>query len=202
MTGTEEQASRNAMRSRSRGHCAAQNARVLKRLRRSVLLTLCALILVVFVGGCNESPIVLPHQKSAVALQSQRLAAAKSALASSMADVEACELAVLRGTSIDELSYLSARARASTSAFAKTADSRLLPQSTNAVRRASRCYSDSCDAWRADVQAEQDALHRGLRIGPGAVLLGPMRTERHHQLWVDGAVNLGKARMALKDGPP
>jgi hypothetical protein len=156
----------------------------------------------VSIVGCSESPIALPRQSTPAALQSQRLAAAKAAIAPCVADVEACELAVLRGTSIEELSYLAARARASTLAFANTPDSRLLPQAASAIRRASRNYSDSCDAWRADVQAEQDALHRGLRIGPGAALLGPMRAERHYLLWVDGAVNLGRARMALKDGPP
>lgn len=170
--------------------------------RRSLLRGLCALALVVLVSGCSGGPVVVPYRSSPSALQTQQLAAAKNAIAPALADVEACELAVLRGTSIDELSYLAARARSSTSTFARTENSKLVPQSTKAVVLAARYYSDSCAAWRAEDEAAQDALHTGLSTGSGATRPGTMRTDRHYILWVEAARSLGGTRVALKDGPP
>lgn len=202
MTGTKVYGSRNATRSGSHEDRAARGTRFWPRLRASVLSLACALALSALTGGCTDAPIALPSQSSQAVQQAQRLAAAKNALAPAMADVEACELAVLRGTSVDELSHLAARARASTSAFAATEDSKLIPNSTQAVLLATRYYSDSCGTWRAELKAEQDAMHRGPLTHARAALLGPIRTERHYMMWVEGALSLGKARMALKDGPP
>lgn len=202
MTGTKVHGSRNAPRSGSHEEGAARESRFWSRLRAIVFSVACALALSVLTGGCTDASIVLPSQSSPAVQQAQRLAAAKNALAPAMADVEACELAVLRGTSVDELSHLAGRARASTSAFAATANSKLIPNSTQAVLLAARYYSDSCGAWRAEIRAEQAAMHRGSPAGARAALLGPMRTERHYLMWVEGALSLGRARMALKDGPP
>lgn len=202
MTGTKVNGSRNATRSGSHQDRAALGTRFWPRLRASVLSLVCALALSALIGGCTDAPIALPSQSSPAVQQAQRLAAAKNALAPAMADVEACELAVLRGTSVDELSHLAARARASTSAFAATENSKLIPNSTQAVLLASRYYSDSCGAWRAQIKADQAAMFRGMRSNGAVALLGPMRTERHYILWVEAALNLGKARTALKDGPP
>jgi hypothetical protein len=168
------------------------------------MYALCALFLtVLLMAGCSESTIVLPHQSSPAVQNAQRLAAAKNAFAPAMADVEACELAVLRGTSIEELSYLAARADASTAAFAASENARLLPQSTKALARAARYYTDSCIAWRKEVKAEQDAMHKGFATDAArAALLWPMRTQSHYMMWVNGALTLGRVRTLLKDGPP
>jgi hypothetical protein len=170
--------------------------------RGSLLRGLCALALVALMGGCSPARIVLPYRSPQSIVQTRRLVAAKNALAPAMADVEACEIAVLRGTSIDELSYLAKRARSSTSAFARTQNSKLVPESTKAVVLAARYYSDSCAAWRAEDNAAQDALHMGLNTGNASTRRATTRTDRHHILWVEAARSLGRTRMALKDGPP
>jgi hypothetical protein len=170
--------------------------------RGSLLRGLCALAIIVLVSGCSEGRVALPYRSPQSIAQTRRIAAAKNAIAPAMADVEACELAVLRGTSIDELSYLAKRARSSTSAFARTQNSKLVPRSTRAIVLAARYYSDSCAAWRAEDNAAQDALHMGLNTGSWAARPGTTTTDRHYLLWVEAARCLGGTRMALKDGPP
>jgi hypothetical protein len=177
--------------------CCAFGRPMRKRPRSGLLpvIGVCTLVLVSLTAGCSSgSPSQQPVQKAQQQqpdLRAQRLTQAKAAAASVLADVEVCEAAVLAGPSLDDLSTKAAHARYSTQVFARTENGRLLPKVSAAMALAAQEYFDSCTLWRADQVGEQAA-----HLSKADASEMP---HRHDDLWAKAGIDLGAARLALRD---
>lgn len=173
-------------------------ARERPRLRLSLILGLCAVVLVGLTGGCSpKTPSRQGHAPKSVqpAVPSQRLTEAKAAAASTLADVEVCESAVIAGASLADLSKKALHARDSVQAFSRSENGRLLPKVTAAIALAEQDYLDSCAVWRADENAA-----RASKAKNPLVELDKLRhPNRYGDLWVKAGLDLGAARTALQE---
>lgn len=201
MTGLRVSGSVDVGRSAARegGHAGPSSPQWARR--STSLLLLCLVTAVALTSGCTKGAVSLPYKSTRSSAQAQGLADAQIAVAPVFADVEACEQAVLRGASLPELTALSTKARDSALAFSRSAHSKYLPQTSNALLVAATYYARSCIVWRAEIKAGEEAWRSSWGRG-GTRVVDHMHTERFYVLWVEAALNLGKARTTLKDGPP
>jgi hypothetical protein len=161
-------------------------------------------VLATLTGGCSgETPVALsPARKAAgpSAADLQRLKEAKTAARAVLADVEACEKVVMvKQPSLDALSAASAHANASVQAFARTENARLIPAATAAIALAAKDYADCCAVWSADNAAAPILWKKAFMVGKTAPESSYRHPERYEALWVKGGLDLGKARLALRD---
>lgn len=169
---------------------------------RSLVLCLFALTVIAPLGGCT-----LPGQAKLTddaAAKAQRLKTAKAAAVSVLADVEACEAAVMAGPSLSDLTAKAARARHSTDAFSRSDSGRLLPRFASAISLAARDYQDCCVVWRVDEEAARAQWRRVLSTPwPVAGVSTELRDYRHpmryRTIWVKAGIDLGAARLALRE---
>lgn len=174
--------------------------------RLLLVLALCAIaVSAALAGGCSGEnsvvPVLAPKQKPTQpsAADLQQLKDAKAAAAAVLADVEVCEAEVLSGPQLDDLAAKSALAHASVEAFSRTKNAKLIPAATAAIALADKRYADCCKAWRADDRAA-NALWNGRGPGTGKKSLDDCRhPERYEPLWRDAALDLGAARVALRE---
>jgi hypothetical protein len=187
----------------------ASSVRACRRFCLVLAVALFVLASAALVGGCSSPK---PVQQKSVPdtgpspADMQRLGAAKAAAATALADVEACESAVMAGASLDELTRKATRARDSVGAFARSENGRLLPKVTAAMTLAEQDYYNSCVVWRRDEEAaaaKAKKARASVKPGSSSAQLLTAAQYKHpnlyEDLWVQGGLDLGKARTALQD---
>jgi hypothetical protein len=161
-------------------------------------------VLATLTGGCaGETPSAPSPLRKATgpsAADLQRLKEAKAAARAVLADVEACENVVMvKQPSLSALSAASAHAQASVQAFERTENARLIPTVTAAIALSAKDYADCCTAWRADNEAAPILWRKAFMAGKTSTEDSYRHPERYERLWVKGGIDLGKARLALRD---
>lgn len=166
---------------------------------------LCVLALIASItgcSGCGSTQQANMTQQSVV--KAQHLSAATAAAASVLADVEACETAVRADSSVDVVSQKVAHARTSVNAFSRSENGRLLPNFTSAIVLSEQEYLECVTVWRVDEKVAQanPAAATALQLGNGSLpadIAFYKVQMRHRVLWVDAALDLGRARLALRN---
>jgi hypothetical protein len=169
------------------------------RALRALAICACAVLVAAMLSGCapydpKRGAIIRPPDPKTVQLQ-----AARTAVAPVFAQLDACEASVRSGGSLEELATLSRRARYSAVLFSQGPYSKVLPNVTSALLNSSADYGNACAVWRAQDNGTRVYWLDGTTSQPNLDKI--RRYNRYYVLWVGGAVNLGKARTALKDGP-
>lgn len=169
------------------------------------VLAVCALLAVATTGGCAEKAAapVVPIQRPAAqpsAVEKAQRDAAIAAAPPVLADVDACEAAVLHEAPVDTLTEVASRARKSTRAFAASDNGTALPEFTKSIVAAANAYYDSCTVWRKDEKAAIAALN-SMRTPEKTDLDSYRHPVLYQTMWLTGAEHLGEARAILKDNP-
>jgi hypothetical protein len=166
------------------------------------MLAACAMLFAVLSVGCsgvNLNKLVQDPNAAKAAEKAQQLAVAKAAAAKVMADLDACETAVMGGESLNDLSKRATKASQSAQAFSRSPNGKLLPQVASAMSLVAKEYVNSCLVWAADDKA---AAEFWLKYGPasGKTSLDECKhPQKYNAIWIQAGVDLGKARVALSD---
>lgn len=162
----------------------------------------CAVAVVAMTAGCSGGVLPIPTNTPTAkpAAESQRMRAAKAAAARVLADLEACESAVVNGSLVNDLLLNSTRARSSALAFAQSEHAKVLPEFAKTALASAQDYYNSCLVWQADEKQAKAAWSTGVATGQSD-LNSFRHPERYRSLWVRAGTSLGAARALLKDGP-